>query len=207
VEGAFTLAVAWGGPVLAGGAQWISRKAGVWAAMVPAMSALGVLALLTGRPVLSGDLGVVSAAGLGLGAGLLLYAGTVAFMFVFRGWPFLARQAGKLYEQRGGLPLTAALALAMLVVAPGEEGLWRGVVQPVLADGLGEVAGTAVAWAGYVGANALSGSLPVVLGAVVGGAAWAGLALWTGGILAGLLCHCVWTGLMILRPPVFSGRS
>src|SRR5688500_9519744 len=122
--GAFTLAVAWGGPVAAAVAQAISRRTSVWRAMVPAMSALGVLALLTGQPLLSGDLGVLAAAAVGLGAGLLLFLATAAFMYVFRKWPFLARQAASLYEQRAGLPLAAAVALAMLVVAPGEELLW-----------------------------------------------------------------------------------
>jgi membrane protease YdiL (CAAX protease family) len=41
---------------------------------------------------------------------------------------------------------------------------------------------------------------------VVGGAVWVGLAWWTGGVLASLACHIVWTGMMVafpvLRAPV-----
>ena len=34
----------------------------------------------------------------------------------------------------------------------------------------------------------------------VGGAVWVGLAWWTGGVLASLACHIVWTGLMVAFP-------
>jgi membrane protease YdiL (CAAX protease family) len=54
--------------------------------------------------------------------------------------------------------------------------------------------------------NALSGSLPLVAGAAVGGAVWGAFALWTHGVLASLLCHGVWTALMLIRPPA-SGRE
>jgi NAD(P)-dependent dehydrogenase (short-subunit alcohol dehydrogenase family) len=40
------------------------------------------------------------------------------------------------------------------------------------------------------------------LGAVVGGAAWTALAVWTGGVVASIGCHAAWTALMILLPPV-----
>ena len=53
--------------------------------------------------------------------------------------------------------------------------------------------------------NAASGFLALVAGAVVGGAVWGALAWWTHGVLAPLLCHGVWTGLMLVRPPVRPG--
>jgi membrane protease YdiL (CAAX protease family) len=66
--------------------------------------------------------------------------------------------------------------------------------------------GPGLAWLGYVVANAASGSLPFVAGAAVGGAVWAGLALWTKGVLASVLCHAVWTAAMLVRPPA-AGRE
>jgi len=50
--------------------------------------------------------------------------------------------------------------------------------------------------------NATSGLLALVAGALVGGVVWGALAWWTHGVLAALLCHGVWTGLMLVRPPV-----
>jgi membrane protease YdiL (CAAX protease family) len=58
-----------------------------------------------------------------------------------------------------------------------------------------------VSWALYVGANAVSASLPITAAAVVGGAVWTVLAGWTGGVLASVLCHVVWTALMLVVPP------
>ena len=58
-------------------------------------------------------------------------------------------------------------------------------------------AAAVVAWAGYVVANLPSRSLPIVAGAVVGGALWAALAWWSGGVLAPLASHILWTGLML----------
>ncbi len=53
----------------------------------------------------------------------------------------------------------------------------------------------------YVGVNVASRSLPIVAAAIVGGAVWAGLAWWTGGVLASLASHILWTGLMLALPP------
>jgi hypothetical protein len=44
-------------------------------------------------------------------------------------------------------------------------------------------------------------SLPLLAGAIVGGALWTGLAVWSGGVLAPFASHLVWTGLMLLWPP------
>jgi membrane protease YdiL (CAAX protease family) len=76
------------------------------------------------------------------------------------------------------------------------------VVQGVAGGALGDLPGAVLAWAAYVGANAFSGSVPVVLGAVVGGGVWAALAAWTGGVVASLACHAMWTALMVALPPV-----
>lgn len=182
------------------------ERVSVWWAMGTIMGVLGVLGVAFGRVEAATELGVPAAGGLGAGAGLALYAATAAFMFVAGRWPPLRRQAHRIYELRGGRSLPVALTVASLAVAPGEEVVWRGLVQPTLGEWLGPVAGALAAWAAYVAVNASSGNLPIVLGAVVGGAAWAGLALLTGGVVAPILCHAVWTGLMLLLPPVFEGR-
>lgn len=198
-------ALAWAVPPVAAVA-WLLIRSGrsIWPTMALAMGPLAILALALATPRGAETLGAAAASGLGLAAGAALYGATAAFMFVTRGWPLLARHVSALYEQRRGVPLGAAVGLAVLVVAPGEELLWRGMVQEALGGRLGDVQGAAVAWGAYVAVNAVSGSVPIVLGAAVGGAAWAALALATGGVAAAILCHAVWTGLMIVLPPVFS---
>ncbi len=201
---AVALAVAWAGPVIVAGAWAAIRLGGVsiWAAMGWTAGPLGLLSLLTGWVEPGGGLVVVP---VGLGAGLVLYAATLVFLHLVRGWTLLTRHTREVYSWRRGMSLGAVVAIACLVVAPGEEALWRGLVQGRLAAAMGDGAAAAAGWALYVVANLASGSVPIVLGAAVGGAVWAALAFWTGGILAGVACHVVWTGLMILRPPVEEG--
>ena len=62
-------------------------------------------------------------------------------------------------------------------------------------------AAAVAAWVGYVGANLASRYLPIVAGAWSAGALWAGLAWWSGGVLASLASHILWTGLMLALPP------
>jgi membrane protease YdiL (CAAX protease family) len=171
------------------------------------MGTLGVVALLIGRVRGAAGLSVPAAVLVGVLAGAVLYGATAAFMFVAVRWPPLRRQAEGIYQLRGGRSLASALAVGGLVVAIGEEIVWRGVVQPLFGEWAGVVAGAALAWGLYVGVNLLARSLPILLGAVVGGAAWAALALWTGGVIAAIGCHVVWTSLMIVFPPVPRGSG
>jgi membrane protease YdiL (CAAX protease family) len=183
-----------------------SARLSIWTANTIVVGALGALSFVAGDIRWGGD-GTTSAAitwlGIGLAAGVLLYAATRAFMAVAGRWPPLARQTDAIYGNRGSISLPAALLTSGLVVAPGEEVLWRGVVLGVLADGAWsiELAGMAT-WAAYMVANLFSSSLPIVLGAVVGGAVWTLLAVLSAGVAASIACHVVWTSLMIVRPPV-----
>lgn len=191
------------GPVAVAGA-WLAVRAGratVWTAMGLALGGLGLLSLAIGEPGAS-ELGPWWDLAGGVMSGVALWGATAAFMAVARGWPLLARHAGALYEERRGVSLRRALFVSVLVTAPGEELLWRGVVMGALGSVLSPWTAAAVAWSAYVAANAASGSVPIVLGAVVGGAAWTTLAVWTGGVAASIGCHAAWTALMILLPPV-----
>jgi membrane protease YdiL (CAAX protease family) len=178
----------------------------VWTLMT-AVFALHALAVLWVRPpVASGRVDAPVAALVGVGSGLALYAATRVFVAYASAWePFRAHVVER-YERAREVPLVLALAIGILVAVPGEELFWRGLAQPRLQDSLPVLAGPALAWLGYVAANVASGSLPFIAGAIVGGAVWGALALWTEGILASLLCHMLWTGLMVARPPVAGRR-
>jgi membrane protease YdiL (CAAX protease family) len=198
------VALAVGGPIVVALAWSLVRsgRTSVWASMAACLGSLGALSILTGEVDLGEATPVPVAVILGLGAGVALYLATAAFLSVARGWTLLARHASALYARRGGLSLGASVFLAAGIIATGEELMWRGVVQEVAGGALGALPGAAAAWAAYVAANALSGSVPVILGAVVGGGVWTALALWTGGVGASLACHAVWTALMVALPPV-----
>ena len=191
--GALTVVLAW--RVVARGVV------SIWPAMSVATGAAGLAALLTGRVELSPRVGWRVSAVAGAGAGVALYLATVAFVMVVRRWPVFERHVEAIYDQRKGLALGPALLLAVGVNAPGEELFWRGLFQWRLAESVGWPAAAAATWGAYVLANLASGNLPIVAGGIVGGAVWGGLALWTHGVLASVLCHAVWTGLMLAFPP------
>jgi membrane protease YdiL (CAAX protease family) len=190
---------------LASAAAWAlvrARRISIWTASATVNGALALIALLTERVRGSGDLGVWPAVLVGAGSGVALYLATAGFMAVAGRWPPLRRGAADVYGRREGMSTPAVVAMAAGVVAPAEEVFWRGLVQGVLAAATDPLAGAVLGWAGYVAVNAVSGSVPIVLGAVVGGAAWAVLAWGTGGVLTSAACHMVWTALMVLRPPL-----
>jgi membrane protease YdiL (CAAX protease family) len=176
-------------------------RVSVWVAMTSVVSVLGIVSLATGRVHLSPRVEPGTAALAGAGAGVALYVATVGFVLVVRRWPAFDRHVAAIYDQRKGLSLPVALLLAAGATAAGEELFWRGLVQWRLAETLSATGAAILTWAGYVVANAASGSLPIFAGGVVAGAVWGGLSLWTHGVLASLLSHAVWTGLMVSLPP------
>jgi hypothetical protein len=163
--------------------------------------AAGLASLATGRVSVSPKLVWGWSVAGGVAVGVVLYLATAAFVLFVRRWPFFDRHVGEIYDQRKGLSLPVALGLAALVVAPGEELFWRGLFQWRLSATTGGPAAAVFTWLVYVAVNAASGSLPILFGALVSGAVWGALALWTHGVLASLLCHTVWTGLMLVAPP------
>jgi len=198
------------GPLAVAGA-WLLIRSGrvsLWIANGVLMPLLGAASLLTGVVEASRlQAGVGWAVFLGLTAGAGLYAATAAFMAIAGRWPPLARHTESLYENRRDVSLSLALVVSALLVAPGEELLWRGVVLEALREALGSSALVpALGWLAYIAANAVSGSVPIVLGAVVGGVVWTALAVMTGGVVAAVACHVVWTALMVAFPPVPKAR-
>jgi membrane protease YdiL (CAAX protease family) len=176
-------------------------KVSIWPAMTTVVGAAGLAAVATGRLALSPRVAVPVAVASGVGGGVVLYGATAVFVVVVRRWHVFDRHVAEIYDQRRGLSLGMALLLAAAVNASGEELFWRGLWQWRLAVAVGWPAAALVTWMAYVSANLASRSLPIAAGAVVGGAAWGALGLWTHGVLAPLLCHAVWTGLMLTWPP------
>ena len=180
---------------------------GIWTAMSAALGFAGLASLLTGTVELSPDVDVAVAVPAGLAAGAALYLATRVFVLVVRKvWPAFVVHAMRIYGQRGNMSLAMALLLALGGNVIGEELFWRGLVQERAMADEGVLVGALLAWAAYVLVNVCSGSLAIVAGAVVGGGAWTVLAAWTGGVLAAMLCHAVWTGCMIAFPPLPTAR-
>jgi membrane protease YdiL (CAAX protease family) len=196
VVGAIAEAVAW--------TLVARRKVRVWGSLAVVLAAAGVAALATGRVALTPRVDVPVAAAAGLAVGVALFVATRGFVAVVLWvWPPFQRHVRAIYGEQGDWSLLAVLLAAGAIVV-GEELFWRGLVQGRLSASGGRLFGAALAWLAYVGANLPSANLPIIAGALVGGAVWAALAFWTGGVLACLLCHAVWTELMIAFPPAGS---
>jgi membrane protease YdiL (CAAX protease family) len=194
-------------------AWWAVSRRGIsiWVAMGITLPALGVSAIAFGEPSLSPGVNGATAAAAGAAAGLVLYLATRGFVAAVRRWRTFQRHSVELYARRAGLSLVAAIVLAAAVMAPGEELFWRGFFQAKLSVVLdGRAAGAAIAWAAFVAVNLPSRNMAIIAGAVVGGAVWSGLSWWTGGVLASIVCHALWTALMlgfpVVRVPV-GGRA
>jgi uncharacterized protein len=177
------------------------RGASIWIVFATLNGILAVTALLTRRLALTPKVGAGAAVAVGLAAGLLLYGGTFAFVVIARRWPSFSKDVSSLYGRGAGVSLPLGLVLAAGIAAPGEEIFWRGLFQQHLTRSWGLAAGAIVTVVAYLTASAVSLSLPIAAAALVGGAVWGALAAWSGGVLASIVCHAVWTGMMVAFPP------
>jgi membrane protease YdiL (CAAX protease family) len=186
------------------GAWWlVARGRNIWTTMPPVLGLMGLAALLLGPPAWSPDVNAGASLALGIAGGVALYVATREAILVIGRWEPFRRHSLEMYRKQGGRSLGVALLLSIAISVPGEELFWRGLFQGELTDALdGSGVAPVLAWAAFVLANLPSANLAIAAGAIVGGAAWVALAWWSGGVLAPLACHVVWTGLMIAAPVV-----
>lgn len=197
------LAVAVAGILAEAVAWWVvrARRAGLWRTLPVVLAAIAIAAVLVRPPVLASDVPVGRALVGGFAAGLGLFLATRLFVAAASRWTSFRAATVDIYAEAAPITLALALGLSILVMVPSEELFWRGLVQPRLDDLAGPAKAAIVTWLAFTAVNIPSRSLPIVLGAAVGGAVWAGLGWWTGGVLASLASHILWTGLMIGLPP------
>ena len=176
-------------------------RANEWNLMIAVFLLQGVVALLAWHIEWSTDAAPGVAVAAGLASGVALYAGTRVFVAVVGRVSVFRAHVADRYERAALVPLPLGIALAVLIAVPGEELFWRGFLQGLIGNHSSEGVGMAVAWVGYMGVKASSGSLPLIAAAVVGGFVWGALTLLTGGIMAAVMCHGAWTGLMLAFPP------
>jgi membrane protease YdiL (CAAX protease family) len=186
---------------IVGWSRVAAGRADVWRSMPVVLGAMGVAAAIARPPVAAADTSALVAAGVGLASGLALYLGTLVFVRLASGWAPFRRDVEDQYGQAGEVTLARSLVLSLVIMVPSEELFWRGLAQGWLGEATTVAVGAVLAWIGYVVANVASRSLPIAAGAVVGGAVWGGLAWWSGGVLAPLASHILWTGCMLAFPP------
>ncbi len=183
------------------------RRFDVWKLMPIVLGGMGVAAAVARPPVAAADVPLLAALAIGSASGLVLYAGTRVFVWLASRWAPFRRDVVDQYGQAGTVTLARSLVLSLVIMVPSEELFWRGLTQGWFGETWTAATGALVALAGYVVVNAASRSLPIVAGAVVGGALWGGLAWWSGGVLASLASHILWTGCMLAFPPGAGRRA
>jgi membrane protease YdiL (CAAX protease family) len=170
--------------------------------MPAVLAAAGLAALpFVGRDRIVGAWGALPALAAGAGSGVALYLATLVFVLVAARWEPFRADVVDAYGRAAAISLRAQLVRALGVMAPAEEVFWRGLALVQLERIASPGAAAVWSWAGYVAVNAAGRSLPITAASVVGGAVWTVLAWRSGGVLAGLASHILWTGLMLALPP------
>jgi membrane protease YdiL (CAAX protease family) len=172
-----------------------------WVATSTTFAVLGIASFLAGNPRCCRETEVVAASVVGVASGLVLFMATRVVVDIATRHPRLHGAVADVYRRSQETRFVTVLALTLAIAVPGEELFWRGLVLPELSAATTSPTGALLSWAAAVGVNAAWASAPLLAGAVVGGALWTGLAAWTGGMVAPIASHLVWTGLMLVWPP------
>lgn len=172
-----------------------------WPATATTFAVIGIASLLAGDLSCCRETGVAVAAGVGVASGLIMYGATRVVVDVAAQHPSVRRAVAGVYRRSKETTIATTLALTLVIAVPGEELFWRGLVLAEFSEATTSTTGALLSWAAAVGVNAAWSSAPLLAGAAVGGALWTGLATWSGGLLAPIASHLVWTGLMLLWPP------
>ena len=172
-----------------------------WPAITTTFAVLGIGSLLAGDPGCCRETTPATASAVGVSSGLLLFGATRVVVDLATRHHVIKRSVAAVYRREEEMSTLAVSVLTLAVVVPGEELFWRGVVLPELSASTSVALGAVLAWAAWVAVDATWGSIPLLAGAVVGGAIWTGLATWSGGVAAPVASHLAWTALMLVWPP------
>jgi membrane protease YdiL (CAAX protease family) len=172
-----------------------------WPATATTFALIGMASLLAGDPSWCREKELGVASGVGVASGIVFYGATRVVVGLASRQPVLHAAVADVYRRSRETAFVTVFALTLLVAVPGEELFWRGFLLPELRDATGSVMGAILAWAAAVGVTVAWASPPLLAGAVVGGGLWTILATWSGGVLAPIASHLVWTALMLVWPP------
>jgi uncharacterized protein len=176
-------------------------KRGFWAKMAAGIGSLGVYSLYANpdlrkvrfRP---GDVaqGIAS-------AGLLYGIFQVGDRFARKVMPNGRAEIDDIYRKRGLAPDRFIAASLALLIAPGEELFWRGLINRYLAQQLGPVAGNAAGATVYGAIHLVSGNLTLTAAAGVAGAFWSLEHLAQGRMAPLIVSHVAWDlWIFLVRP-------
>ncbi len=174
-----------------------------WVLMTAGVGGLGALAVGIRGPFPLSEGARWSEVLLGAAAGVALYAVFAAGRVVADSvLPFAASQVGAVYTIRTQAPLWAISLALVLVIGPGEEVFWRGLVQWGLVRRLGPTRGWAAAALCYGLVHVAAANTMLVIAATVAGAFWGWLYLRIGRIAPVVVSHVLWDVAVFLLFPL-----
>jgi membrane protease YdiL (CAAX protease family) len=177
------------------------RKLPFWPATTATFALLGMASFLAGDLACCRGTTLGGASAVGAASGLVLFGATRLVVDLATGHDVFRRAVAEVYRREEETDTVSVYVLTLAVVVPGEELFWRGLVLPELVGITSTTAGALLTWVAWVAVDAAWGSIPLLAGALIGGALWTAVAVWSGGVAAPVASHLVWTGLMILWPP------
>ncbi len=123
--------------------------------------------------------------------------------FARRVMPTGAEDIAEVYEKRRMAPRWFISPALALLIAPGEELFWRGLVNGYLMQRFGRVAGSALGAAVYGGIHLITGNLTLTGAAGIAGAFWSLQYLFEARLPAVIVSHVAWDlWIFLIRPTV-----
>jgi uncharacterized protein len=116
--------------------------------------------------------------------------------------PFAPHQVSSVYDLRAAADVRVIGLLLALIIGPGEEIYWRGLVQWGFAGRYGPRAGWLLGTLAYAGTHVVSLNLMVVIAAAVAGVVWGWLYMRLGRLWPGLISHVLWDLAIFLVFPI-----
>jgi uncharacterized protein len=178
-------------------------KSHFWQKMAVGVGAMGALAVAANPDLRSSrnrprprDLGV------GLGTAAALYGiFRLGDRFARRVMPSGAEDIAEVYTRRWMAPRWFIVPAIALLIAPGEELFWRGLVNGYLMQRLGRVTGSALGAVIYSGIHLITGNLTLTGAAGIAGAFWSLQYLFEGRLPAVIVSHVTWDLWIFLVQP------
>jgi len=126
------------------------------------------------------------------GAVVFYFLAGAGFRLIAAVDPPLAAGAAALYAWKEQVSAATAALLAVFLIIPGEEIVWRGAVDLTLAARFGPRAGVALGALAFAAAHAGFGSPLLVVAALACGTFWGWLTVRSGSLVPAIVCHAFW---------------
>ncbi len=181
-----------------------SRKTRFWETMAVGVGALGAFALYANPALRQTRLKPRDVAvGLGTAAGLygVFRVGDVFARTVLPGG---AADIEDIYNRRALAPKKLIAPALALLIAPGEELFWRGLINGYLAQELGEVKGNALGATIYGGVHVVTRNFTLFGAAGIAGAFWSLQWIFDGRMASQIVSHTAWDVWIFLVQPTMA---